>query len=74
MICRLFQGLGLFQRRYVGGTRAGGHDAGRSLTAYPIRAEEDYRARLDDTVGPVGAAVTSHYPGARCRTPRFRKA
>ncbi|MER6116441.1 carboxylesterase family protein [Streptomyces sp. NPDC001743] len=42
---------------------------GQSLTAYPLRTEEDYRARLDDTFGPAGAAVASHYPAARYPTP-----
>ncbi|MFE6977967.1 carboxylesterase/lipase family protein [Streptomyces sp. NPDC057682] len=42
---------------------------GQSLAAYPIRTEEDYRARLDATFGPAGAAVASYYPAARYPTP-----
>lgn len=42
---------------------------GQSLTAYPLRTEEDYQARLSDAFGPAGAAVASRYPAARYPTP-----
>ncbi|MFB8085782.1 carboxylesterase/lipase family protein [Streptomyces sp. NPDC055992] len=42
---------------------------GQSLAAYPLRTDKDYRARLDDTFGPAGAAVASHYPAARYPSP-----
>ncbi|MEU2021425.1 carboxylesterase family protein [Streptomyces sp. NPDC016469] len=42
---------------------------GQPLAAYPIRTDEDYRARLDDAFGPAASAVASHYPAARYPTP-----
>lgn len=42
---------------------------GLSLTAFPIRTESDYRARLVDTFGPAAAAVEARYPAAHHPTP-----
>ncbi|MFD8686241.1 carboxylesterase/lipase family protein [Streptomyces sp. NPDC059651] len=42
---------------------------GQSLAAYPIRTEEDYRARLDDAFGPAAADVAARYPAAGYPTP-----
>lgn len=42
---------------------------GQSLAAYPIRTDEDYRARLDDAFGPSAAAVAAHYPASRYPSP-----
>ncbi|MGW0751547.1 carboxylesterase/lipase family protein [Streptomyces sp. NPDC002587] len=43
---------------------------GLSLAAFPIRTEDDYRARLVDAFGPAAApAVEARYPAAHHATP-----
>ncbi|WP_405792255.1 carboxylesterase family protein [Streptomyces sp. NBC_00029] len=42
---------------------------GLSLAAFPIRTEEDYRARLVDAFGPAAPAVEERYPAAQHPTP-----
>ncbi|MEV6575398.1 carboxylesterase family protein [Streptomyces sp. NPDC051577] len=42
---------------------------GLSLAAFPIRTEDDYRARLVDAFGVAAPAVESEYPAARHPTP-----
>ncbi|MER5931780.1 carboxylesterase family protein [Streptomyces sp. NPDC002054] len=42
---------------------------GLSLAAFPIRTENDYRARLVDAFGPAAPAVEAQYPAAHHPTP-----
>ncbi|MDX2649327.1 carboxylesterase family protein [Streptomyces sp. PA03-1a] len=42
---------------------------GLSLAAFPIRTEDDYRARLVDAFGPAAPAVEARYPAAGHPTP-----
>ncbi|MEU8779327.1 carboxylesterase family protein [Streptomyces sp. NPDC048606] len=42
---------------------------GLSLAAFPIRTEDDYRARLVDAFGSGAPAVEARYPAARHATP-----
>lgn len=42
---------------------------GLSLAAFPIRTENDYRARLADAFGPAAPAVEARYPAAHHPTP-----
>lgn len=42
---------------------------GLSLAAFPIRTENDYRARLADAFGPAAPAVEAQYPAAHRPTP-----
>ncbi|WP_327360181.1 carboxylesterase/lipase family protein [Streptomyces sp. NBC_01296] len=42
---------------------------GLTLAAFPIRTEEDYRARLKDAFGPSAPAVEAQYPAAHHPTP-----
>lgn len=42
---------------------------GLSLAAFPIRTENDYRARLVDAFGPAAPAVEAEYPAAHHSTP-----
>ncbi|MCZ4124945.1 carboxylesterase family protein [Streptomyces sp. H39-S7] len=42
---------------------------GLSLTAFPIRTENDYRARLVDAFGSAAPAVEAQYPAAEHPTP-----
>ncbi|MFD7078871.1 carboxylesterase/lipase family protein [Streptomyces sp. NPDC059918] len=42
---------------------------GLSLAAFPIRTEEDYRARLTDAFGSTAPAVEAQYPAAEHPTP-----
>lgn len=42
---------------------------GMSLAAFPIRTEDDYRARLVEAFGPAAPAVETRYPAADHPTP-----
>lgn len=42
---------------------------GLTLAAFPIRTEEDYRARLVDAFGATASAVEAQYPAAHHPTP-----
>lgn len=42
---------------------------GLSLAAFPIRTEDDYRARLVEAFGPAAPAVEARYPAAGHPTP-----
>ncbi|MYT19834.1 carboxylesterase family protein [Streptomyces sp. SID7760] len=42
---------------------------GLSLAAFPLRSEEDYRARLTDAFGGSAPAVEAQYPAAEYPTP-----